>query len=59
MMKLNHETIASEIKNIIALSTSILDENDLFRKRHNDMLLKNQMLREEKQLLIAEVIEKK
>lgn len=58
-MKLNHETIASEIKNIIALSTSILDENDLFRKRHNDMLLKNQMLREEKQLLIAEVIEKK
>jgi hypothetical protein len=44
---------------MIRLSSVILDENDSFRSKVNNLVLNNQILKSEKELLIAEVFDKK
>lgn len=41
LLELNHRTIGKEIKQVIRLSESILDENDQFRKSIHELTLKN------------------
>ena len=41
LLDLNHRTIGKEIKQMIRLSSSILDENDEMRRNLHDLTLKN------------------
>ena len=59
LLRLNYESIRKEIARIVALGSAILDENDGLKKELDALRFRHGLLKEEKDMLIVEVLEKK